>query len=132
MKLTKIFGIVLSLHVGVILLVMFQPGCQTADKKQPVENPKSTEENTSAFNEGLDEPKSPSQNEKKPLPELKDPTRPVAGELFALVFYYPFDLIKTRMQTMNDVYKYNNLLDAFLKIHEQPLKLREISKSKTF
>ena len=82
MKLTKIFGIVLSLHVGVILLVMFQPSCQTADKKQPVENPKSTEENTSAFNEGLDEPKSPSQNEKKkPLPELKDPTRPVAGEL---------------------------------------------------
>lgn len=29
MKLTKIFGIVLSLHVAVILLVMFQPGCQT-------------------------------------------------------------------------------------------------------
>ena len=82
MKLTKIFGIVLSLHVGVILLVMFQPSCQTADKKQPVETPKSTEENTSAFNEGLDEPKSPNQNEKKPLPELKDPTRPVAGELF--------------------------------------------------
>ena len=35
MKLTKIFGIVLSLHVGVILLVMFQPGCQTTDKKDP-------------------------------------------------------------------------------------------------
>ena len=33
MKLTKIFGIVLSLHVGVILLVMFQPGCQTGGKK---------------------------------------------------------------------------------------------------
>lgn len=30
MKLTKIFGIVLSLHVAVILLVMFQPGCQTS------------------------------------------------------------------------------------------------------
>jgi hypothetical protein len=34
MKLTKIFGIVLSLHVGVILLVMFQPSCQTVDKKK--------------------------------------------------------------------------------------------------
>ena len=28
MKLSKVFGIVLSLHVGVILLVMFQPSCQ--------------------------------------------------------------------------------------------------------
>ncbi len=28
MKMTKIFGIVLSLHVGVLLLVMFQPGCK--------------------------------------------------------------------------------------------------------
>ena len=37
MKLTKIFGIVLSLHVGVILLVMFQPSCQTADKKKAPE-----------------------------------------------------------------------------------------------
>ena len=34
MKLTKIFGIVLSLHVGVILLVMFQPSCQTVEKKK--------------------------------------------------------------------------------------------------
>ena len=32
MKLTKIFGIVLTLHVGVILLVMFQPGCQVLKK----------------------------------------------------------------------------------------------------
>ncbi len=32
MKLTKIFGIVLSLHVGVILLVMFQPSCQVLKK----------------------------------------------------------------------------------------------------
>ena len=28
MKLTRIFGIVLGLHVGVIVLVMLQPGCQ--------------------------------------------------------------------------------------------------------
>ena len=40
MKLTKIFGIVLSLHVGVILLVMFQPSCQTADKKKAPETEK--------------------------------------------------------------------------------------------
>ena len=32
MKLTKIFGIVLSLHVGVILLVMFPPSCQVLKK----------------------------------------------------------------------------------------------------
>ena len=54
MKLSKIFGIVLSLHVGVILLVMFQPGCQTGGpKKKPVEP---SEENVSVeneFNEGV-------------------------------------------------------------------------------
>ena len=33
MKLSKVFGIVLSLHVGVILLVMFQPSCQTTGGK---------------------------------------------------------------------------------------------------
>ena len=32
MKLTRIFGIVLGLHVVVIALVMLQPGCQSAKK----------------------------------------------------------------------------------------------------
>ena len=54
MKLTKIFGIVLSLHVVVILLVMFQPGCQTVEKQPPAtsENPPVKP----AFNEGLSNP----------------------------------------------------------------------------
>ena len=38
MKLTKIFGIVLSLHVGVILLVMFQPSCNTLKKGKGDQN----------------------------------------------------------------------------------------------
>ncbi|MBT3666276.1 MAG: LysM peptidoglycan-binding domain-containing protein [Opitutae bacterium] len=84
MKLTKIFGIVLSLHVGVILLVMFQPGCQTTDKKESVkaeDNQEVKEQDIGSFNQGL-----PDQNSKsdivEPLNEFKEPTRPVAGELF--------------------------------------------------
>ena len=51
MKLTKIFGIVLSLHVGVILLVMFQPSCQTADKKKAPETGKLNAPNETPLNE---------------------------------------------------------------------------------
>lgn len=84
MKLTKIFGIVLSLHVGVILLVMFQPGCQTADKKKPANTADPEEKgnvDNGAFNEGL----TGNDQESEILPvvqELQEPTRPVAGELF--------------------------------------------------
>ena len=57
MKLTKIFGIVLSLHVAVILLVMFQPGCQTFTGNEKNEGEKtgnSPDGNPSgAFNSGL-------------------------------------------------------------------------------
>ena len=59
MKLTKLFGIVLSLHVGIILLVMFQPGCQTTGKKEN-KVPESKEEivgNTESFNSGLNDRK---------------------------------------------------------------------------
>ena len=84
MKLTKIFGIVLSLHVGVILLVMFQPGCQTTDKKE-AENPQDKQvdvkEEIGSFNSGLSEPLPPV-NVKPKKNELKEPTRPVTGELF--------------------------------------------------
>ena len=48
----------------------------------------------------------------------------VAGtvsECLALCFYYPFDLIKTRMQTTNEIYKYHNVTDAFYKLSSQPL-----------
>ena len=39
------------------------------------------------------------------------------GELFALGLYYPYDLIKTRMQTHFQHYGYRGTLDAFIKIY---------------
>jgi LysM repeat protein len=78
MKLTKIFGIVLSLHVVVILLVMFQPGCQTAEKDPPA--PEVIPKDKPAFNEGLSKPLAP-----KPTPPsgpiFANPTRPEPGEI---------------------------------------------------
>ncbi len=82
MKLTKIFGIVLSLHVVVILLVMFQPGCQTTDKKQqPVTNqPTGTQDPPSgkpAFNQGVGSPSVvPHVPPPTTAPVLAEPTRP--------------------------------------------------------
>jgi LysM repeat protein len=84
MKLTKIFGIVLSLHVGVILLVMFQPGCQTIEKKDSEnleENNKEAKEDIGSFNSGVSDAKLPVVIPPPPG-ELKEPTRPVVGELF--------------------------------------------------
>ena len=84
MKLTKIFGIVLSLHVGVILLVMFQPGCQTPkqkDESAPVPLQVVNPEQEDSFNSGLSD--SPLINTPEvPISELQEPTRPVVGELF--------------------------------------------------
>ena len=84
MKLTKIFGIVLSLHVGVILLVMFQPGCQTTDKKNPekdLDRKEVKDQDMGSFNQGLPEQKvEPEQIDS--VSELTEPTRPVPGELF--------------------------------------------------
>ncbi len=84
MKLTKIFGIVLSLHVGVILLVMFQPGCQTIDKKDPEnleENKKEVQDDIGSFNSGVSDTKLPVVISPTPG-ELREPSRPVVGELF--------------------------------------------------
>ena len=87
MKLTKIFGIVLSLHVGVILLVMFQPSCNTL-KKGKVDQNGTTETSPPetgvdpAFNAGTgpeDPPSSPSAE--TVTRERSSPTRPGAGEL---------------------------------------------------
>ena len=78
MKLTKIFGIVLSLHVGVILLVMFQPSCQTVEKKkESSEETLTPVEDTSLndFNQG-------SGNDVKPLEDtFVSPSRPKPGEI---------------------------------------------------
>ena len=86
MKLTKIFGIVLSLHVGVILLVMFQPGCQTGGKKD--KDISTVEDNATvipeSFNSGISEDikgTSVSNDSNK----FREPTRPIAGELFVPV-----------------------------------------------
>lgn len=48
------------------------------------------------------------------------------AEVIALPFYFPYDLIKTRMQTKPELYNYKNLADAFCKIYESPLKKDEI------
>lgn len=86
MKLTKIFGIVLSLHVGVILLVMFQPGCQTVPKKNATTEPTSnveeveTEKPSSGFNAGLN-PEPDKAAEKPKSVEFSSPTRPDSGGL---------------------------------------------------
>jgi LysM repeat protein len=78
MKLTKIFGIVLSLHVGVILLVMFQPSCQTADKKNiPVSDAENAPQETPVndFNQGTE-------SVEKPVEEVfVAPSRPKPGEI---------------------------------------------------
>ena len=55
MKLSKVFGIVLSLHVGVILLVMFQPSCQTTGGKAKdlaADVPPAVEDAEQTFNQG--------------------------------------------------------------------------------
>jgi hypothetical protein len=38
------------------------------------------------------------------------------AEIACLPFYYPFDLIKVRMQTMHDKYGYRNFIDGFCKV----------------
>lgn len=40
----------------------------------------------------------------------------VSGEILFLFFYYPFDLIRTRMQTRRVEFDYKGVLDAFRKI----------------
>jgi hypothetical protein len=42
------------------------------------------------------------------------------AEFLSLAFYYPFDLIKTRMQVNNTIsHRYNGVLDATLKIMDE-------------
>ena len=85
MKITKVFSIVLSLHVGVILLVMFQPSCQTAGVRNGSTKPDSnlTASPDQSFNQAL-------ASEEKPAPYVNQaafqlmnllPSRPAPGEL---------------------------------------------------
>lgn len=87
MKISKVFGIVLSLHVGVILLVMFQPSCQTtggtAKTSSEEQNSLPSEGGQQSFNqaiEGVDEPTTNTTLNRKPE-EFAAPKRPVPGEL---------------------------------------------------
>ena len=87
MKLSKVFGIVLSLHVGVILLVMFQPSCQTTGgKKNVTPDQEVAPENSTteqSFNEALKEEtenENSVANEPK-IDEFSSPKRPSPGEL---------------------------------------------------
>ena len=80
MKLTQIFGIVLSLHVVVILLVMFQPGCQTVEKQPPSTSEKPPVK--PAFNEGLSNPGTAEPDRGSAADSgLSAPTRPEPGEI---------------------------------------------------
>ena len=87
MKLSKVFGIVLSLHVGVILLVMFQPSCQTTGGGSKVSENGSPdapqpEESFNQAVEGVDEPLDEEGTEPGNLAdEYTAPKRPQAGEL---------------------------------------------------
>jgi LysM repeat protein len=110
MKLTKIFGIVLSLHVGVILLVMFQPGCQTGGKKDNTNV--SVEDNGSviskSFNRGINNDKG-STDTPSLSNELREPTRPITGELFVPVENEKLEAIplptvnKPRTKSVNEI-----------------------------
>lgn len=91
MKLSKVFGIVLSLHVGVILLVMFQPSCQTTGGKKNVTSdqeiaPEDSTEDQS-FNQALkEEPEDEIPVSNQPsLNEFSTPKRPSSGELIVPV-----------------------------------------------
>lgn len=87
MKITKIFGIVLSLHVGVILLVMFQPSCNTLKKGKGDQN--GTTETSPpetgvdpAFNAGTGTEDPPSESASGTAAGVRSsPTRPDPGEL---------------------------------------------------
>ena len=41
------------------------------------------------------------------------------AEIIALALYYPFELIKVRFLTKNDVYKYFSATDAIKKIYKK-------------
>ena len=48
------------------------------------------------------------------------------AEALSLLFYYPYDLIKTRMQTAHGNTGYHNLIDGFIKIYKANLTKHEL------
>ena len=101
MKLSKVFGIVLSLHVGVILLVMFQPSCQTTGGPNKAMETNQTklpsDGNEQSFNqavEDMDQSVSPAlaQDEKV---EFTSPQRPAPGTLIVPEEISPPDPVST-------------------------------------
>lgn len=79
MKLTRIFGIVLGLHVGVIVLVMLQPGCQPGKQDLTLDANETSlvePDPLNSFNEGVSsqDPVVP-----KSENEFVSPTRPKSG-----------------------------------------------------
>jgi len=50
------------------------------------------------------------------------------GELFFMIIYYPFDLVRTRMQTRSTHYNYNDVQDAFKQILGKKQRLRRVRK----
>jgi len=90
MKLSNVFGIVLSLQIGVILLVMFQPGCQTAGVRHGVDQNSSVDAGVDqSFNQGVAETSAEVVPESAPVAPVKNtfaaPTRPKPGELIVPV-----------------------------------------------
>lgn len=123
MKLTKIFGIVLSLHVGVILLVMFQPGCQTGGKKDkdistPEDNATVISE---SFNSGVKD-----EGILKVANEFREPTRPFVGELFV-----PVENEKTETNSLGTVTKIKSQVDNEINLVPDNLSVYIISKGDT-
>ena len=80
MKLTRIFGIVLGLHVVVIALVMLQPGCQSGKKVTGVDDNETTSvepDPLDSFNQGTGDNEEPKTSDN----EFVSPSRPKPGEL---------------------------------------------------
>ena len=81
MKLTRIFGIVLGLHVVVIALVMLQPGCQSGKQgtKPDANSTSALEPNPlDSFNRGS---RSDQSEDPDPINEFVSPSRPKPGEI---------------------------------------------------
>jgi hypothetical protein len=76
-----------------------------------------------------DNPLNSEQDEQKNVKTTMQSSFVASGlaELICLTFYYPYDLIKTRMQVYNQAHRYNGVLDAFIKIYQENYTLNSSS-----